>query len=407
MEIIDILNKTVSAIDAIKNTLPISATLYEQLHNNLLIEYNRFLETKCEKISDKEKGEGYRIPESQFTRFIRIKEKISKLEISLNIAPRNYIISLISQFDFYIGNLIRYVLNKQPEILNTSDRKLTFADIKKFDSIEKAITYLIEKEVDSVIRCSHDDHLKWFEKKLNINLRSDKKLIEEFIEITERRNLFTHCDGSVNESYLEKVGRNSDTIVVGSKLSVSPEYFQHSCDVIFLIVVYLGHIVWNILDPDDSIKKNLNTIAYEQIQEENYNIAENILNFALNSFGKIRILALDTMLKINLSQTYLWQERDEESKKILSEIDWSLCTEEYLIAKAVIERDFRTAIRMIKEDNNKRKVIGKNELIEWPLFKELRKTEEFKEYFKKQYGENAIVQKRQNIDTEVKISTML
>lgn len=75
MEIIDILNKTVSAIDAIKNTLPISATLYEQLHNNLLIEYNRFLETKCEKISDKEKGEGYRIPESQFTRFIRIKEK--------------------------------------------------------------------------------------------------------------------------------------------------------------------------------------------------------------------------------------------------------------------------------------------------------------------------------------------
>lgn len=84
------------------------------------------------------------------------------------------------------------------------------------------------------------------------------------------------------------------------------------------------------------------------------------------------------MLKINLSQTYLWQERDEESKKILSEIDWSLCTEEYLIAKAVIERDFRTAIRMIKEDNNKRKVIGKNELIEWPLFKELRKQRNLK-----------------------------
>jgi len=109
---------------------------------------------------------------------------------------------LVHKYDAYLGRLLRVAFYIRPEILAASDKTLTYTDLASFKSLSAARESLIEREVESVIRDSHIDHFNWMEKRFDLPLRKDLEVWPKFVEITERRNLFVHCDGIVSSQYL-------------------------------------------------------------------------------------------------------------------------------------------------------------------------------------------------------------
>ena len=91
----------------------------------------------------------------------------------------------------------------KPDALSMINQDIKFSELSTFTSIEEAKKHLIWREIDLLLRNSHIEHLKWLEKKCKINgLTTDNKWLLNFIEVTERRNLFVHNDGIVNKQYI-------------------------------------------------------------------------------------------------------------------------------------------------------------------------------------------------------------
>src|SRR5262249_11987437 len=142
---------------------------------------------------------------------------------------------------------------------------------------------IIEKEVESVIRSSHSGQIEWLEKRLNMTLRKDLKIWPEFIELCERRNIFTHADGLVSSQYLKACAAHGCTVTAkfGEKLSVDPAYYENAVSIILEMGVKLTQVVWRKLCPDQILEASteLNEFAYELIAKRKYKAAITMLEF--------------------------------------------------------------------------------------------------------------------------------
>lgn len=63
------------------------------------------------------------------------RQKLAKLSkacelarISSDLVPRNFLVSLVSEFDAFIGSLIKYIYSKKPELLSGLERNITFSE---------------------------------------------------------------------------------------------------------------------------------------------------------------------------------------------------------------------------------------------------------------------------------------
>src|SRR5690606_4970742 len=187
--------------------------------------------------------------------------------------------SFVSQYDAYLGGIIRTMFLSKPEFLNSSEKNILFSELIKFESIEEAREFIVEKEVESVLRESHLKQFKWLENKLGITLRKDLPSFSDFIEITERRNLFVHCNGVISRQYLEVCKENNvkniDQAKIGQQLIASPEYFNKCYMVMFEIGVKLGQVIWRKLQPDklEDADTHLNNVCYALLTKGHFRLA--------------------------------------------------------------------------------------------------------------------------------------
>ncbi len=144
----------------------------------------------------------------------------------------------------------------KPELLKSSDRELTFSQLSDFGSIEEAKEYLLEKEVETLLRRNHSEQFDWLENKFAIKLRVDLPIWPTFIEVTERRNLFVHSDGVVSRQYLKVCREHGVSLGAetkqGLRLDVPHPYFRLAYEALFEIGVKLGQVLWRKLKPTDA-----------------------------------------------------------------------------------------------------------------------------------------------------------
>ena len=124
-----------------------------------------------------------------------------------------------------------------------------------FGSVEAAREYLIEKEIETVLRKSHAEQFDWLENKFGLPLKKGLDVWPAFIEVTERRNLFVHTSGLVSRQYLDVCAKHKVTLpkdaTLGNELGVSKEYFTVAHEAIFEVGVKLAHVLWRKLKPED------------------------------------------------------------------------------------------------------------------------------------------------------------
>lgn len=358
--------------------------------------YNSFLEKEGE-LKEEEPvdsdNKSYLLPQSKMIKADRLERKIKRVQLAETLIPRSLIISLVSYFDAFLGNLLQAVFNVKQELLNSSEKSLTFSQLLQLGDFEEAKRYIVEKEIESVLRKSHTHHFEYLENRLSVPLRKGLDSWTTFIELTERRNLFAHNDGIVSSQYLavcnEHKVSESENIKLGSKLHVDGKYFEKAYECILEIGIKLNQVLWRKLQPPEreSCDDHLIKITYDLLLEEEYNVVIKVLDFARNELMRHSNQDQRLIILVNLAQAHKWKGEEEITQKIVDSFDWSAVSDKFKLAYMVLKDKFDVAANLLEKEV-KAESISKHEVDEWPLFKKFRDSEEFKSCYTRLYGES-------------------
>lgn len=394
------INEFIKHIEAQAEVVPLVMGLLnikliqEAKHVNKYIKANGIVEKEEQEKDDN--NSKLIIPADKFKGFIELNDMVETTALARKLLPINFVVSFVSQYDAYLGGLIRTMFEAKPELLNSSEKNILFSELIKFKSLEEAREYLIEKEVESILRESHLKHFKWLETKLKIPLRKGLPSFSDFIEITERRNLFVHCNGIVSRQYIdvckENDVKNIEKIKIGQQLIASAEYFNKCYRVMFEIGVKLGQVMWRKLLPEklEDADAHLNNVCYELLIKGHFRLALNLLSFATETLKKHTNQEMLCIFRINKALAHYLSNNKKACIKVLNKHDWSATNDKFKLAIAVLREDYETAIELMKSVGSTNEHLNKDAYREWPLFREFRKTEVFKKAYLEIFEEELV-----------------
>ncbi len=335
----------------------------------------------------------------------KIKDLTSS-SLAVDNIPQIFLCSLIHKYDAYLSRLLHVAFYVKPELLSASEKSITFTDLMNFKSLESARESIIEKEVESVIRDSHIGHFDWMEKRFGIPLRKDLNIWPQFVEITERRNLFVHCDGIVSSQYLkvckQQVVKLEDDLKVGTQLRVDQAYFRKAFDCIFEIGIKLGHVLWRKLQKD-AIKESdiaLHYTGYGLLTEERYELTKMLLHFATETLKTKSSDEIRRMNLINLCIAHKFSGDQIQYEAILDSEDWTACELKFKMAVNVLKDKFQEAAEIMEKIGTNSDV-NREAYSTWPLFKEFRTSKEFLNTYIKLFGEEFVLPEETEITTKL------
>ena len=388
------LKRYIKHIDAIRDTLPMTILLLDPYHKKANDDFLKFLKTNVKEIEN-DNGEKKLLVKAEDSRILDTLENNASISsLAFKIIPESLFVSLISQYDAYLNQLLRLLFEIQPELLNNSERNLTFSQLVDFKTLDDARDYIIEKEIDTVMRKSHSDQFDYLEGKLNMKLRVNLPIFKNFIEITERRNLLVHCDGIVSNQYLKICNDHKckiDKIKVGDKLRISPDYFTQSYKALYEIAVKLTHTVWRKLLLTDlkEADRKLNDICFDLLCNKSFELADILLTFGYdqkNHFNE----SLKNVIIINGALSKYLQDKKEDCKKILEKKDWSASSDDFKMAYEVLNENYDSVYSIMKKVGEKGD-IDKTDYREWPIFIKIREEKEFQDTYKEIFKEDYAV----------------
>lgn len=351
----------------------------------------------------------FELPAHRVTEFRRLQQSISSLRSSQRLMPRNLVVAMVCTYDALLGKVIRFILETKPGMLDSSDRSFSFAELQRFDSISAAREYILEKEVETVLRKSHTEHFHWLESKLKTPFNKGLESWPTFVELTERRNLFVHTDGVVSSQYLSvcnehkcKLGEGTK---IGTKLGVPQAYFEESYRCLYEIGIKLSHVVWRKLLKDDldQIDANLNDVTLDLIEKREYKLAISVLEFFTQTSMAHSCDAEYRVMLINLAQSYKWDHQDDRCLELLGKHDWSSSQDKFRLAVAVLKSEWDVAYAIMKRLCHDVE-FDKAYFMDWPLFKDLRKQDKFpavyEECYKERFSSPQAIPAQQQVDGE-------
>lgn len=346
-----------------------------------------------------------------------LNRQLSERSLGSQLIPRTFLVALVSQFDSFLGQIVKRLLLLRPELVNSSEKPLTLAQLLSLGSLESATEFILEKEVETLLRNSHAEQFKWLENRFKIPLSKDLAVWPTFIELTERRNLFVHADGIVSDQYLavcrEHAPESLSGVHKGQQLEVDPTYFNRSMSCVYEIGVKLAQVLWRKQFPNDLEKadNSLTGVAFELLSQGRFDLATRILDFACDTLKKFSSDVARRMFIVNRAQAFKWQGNDEKCRVILRREDWSACRDDFQLAVAVLEDRYVDAAALMKQ-------IGPNGLAkesyyhDWPLFREFVKSPEFQQAYNFIYGKpfvhlDEVVSAQQRRDLKRKVEDLL
>jgi len=384
---VDLFEKHVSSIS---DVLPGMIAALEMVAKTAHKELRTFENTHCD-VFDDEGGRHVRISGDHIVRWRKLHKKANQFDASRELLPRSLLVSLVSQYDAFLGRLLKICFLKKPELLHASDKQVTFEIINQFQSLVALREYMLEKEIEAVLRKSHLDQLQWMERLFGVPLTKGLDALSSFIEITERRNLFVHTDGIVSSQYMAACkahGASLDpAIKEGRRLRVTPKYFAESCECIHEIGVKLGHVVWRKLFPHEREDADNHYLEYtfELLQAGKYRLAARLLDLACSVFAKQSAESEGLIFRINLAQAHKWNGDEDRCRRTLAETDWSAKEDKFKLAHAVLHDNWAEVVVLMRRIGIS-DVVHKNAYRDWPLFRKLREQPVFATTFEEIFG---------------------
>lgn len=364
-------------IDAIRDTFLMELLLFMPYGEKSIKKFYDFIDNNAKKINGTVavKVEDYKM-------FKQLERDASTSSLALGIISNSLFVSLISRYDAFLSGCLKEIFKIETDIPNGFKRTVCFLDIANKESVEDIKNDIIEKEIQELLREDHLSQLEYLEDKLKIIIK-DAPLIEKtFLEITERRNLIVHCDGVVSEQYMKKC--KPLDIKIGDKLTIQPEYLISVYKCLYELSVKLTHTLWrkllkNELEQADS---ELHKLCFDLIDNKSFVLADNLLVFALeqkNIFDEI----FKNLNTVNAALSKYLQNNKQEAQNIINSRDWSASGDNYKLACAILNDDYKEAYKIMLKIGNKNELVDETSYRSWPLFLKIRKEDEFKKTYKK------------------------
>jgi len=413
------IERFIDEISALDETLPLQMVMLDFKHKNIIEKLESISESIKEVEEDGEEYLKYKVASDKYIEFSKVNKRIKRLSLAEKILPRNHIVSLVNQYDAYLGELVRILFTVNSNLIRSSQKEIQVEDLFKFDSLDEIKMQILDKEIDSILREEHLEQLKILERKISklkgkaFTLTTNLPILKDFIELTQRRNLFVHTNGFTSRQYsANKVKFKFDSECSGEinfELKAPREYCKKAFETLFEMSAKLTHVLWRAFAPEEreEADKNLNTLIYNLLQEKRIPLAVTMSEFATTELNKYSSEQVRKFLVINKAIAYKMSGDEQECSVILKDEDWTIGTE-FKLAKSVLEKDYKTAATIVEKIGDEDEVFNRTAYREFPLFFKFRETVEFKEsyknVFKEEFALEGMQKKKEIIETKASSS---
>lgn len=388
------LENFIESINCLRETYGYSVEMLEKQREKA----NKVHAAFISKFVTKEKEGSICVPIEKIRQFESVKKTYHRAEKAFSLIPPTYIVSLISIYDSFYAGLVRSVYQLKPGILCNCEKAFLYRDLQNFEVLSEVKACIIDDTIEGLLRDSHTKQIDWLEKVLDIKTLKQFEGWGNFIELTERRNLFVHSDGIVSSQYLSECSKwnvSVGDLSLGAKLSVDRDYFNAAYKLLYAMAIKLSVILINKLyveafKKDEAVRDTLiiNSV-YELICDELYDVAIDVSQFALGSVFKRN--AIDRIyIVLNLAQSYKWSGQQDKCLQLLQSEDTTTWKYELIIIKLTLEERYDEVYDKMKSQGNNGEILKKECYREWPIFKLIRQEEEFALVFEEIFSEKLI-----------------
>lgn len=324
--------------------------------------------------------------ENDLLEFIESVDGYELTRKQMQLLYENSLITTIIYLESLETKLIQEFLVKYPEKIGIKKKSLTFEQITKLGSLEDARKFLIEKEVHDIMHDSFKDRQEFYEQKLNLNIEkiiNDKKLMNGLVEAHYRRNLLVHNEGRVNSLYVTNVDNSLlGNTVINSKLSVSKKYLNNSIDIAERYGVLITIALWRKIDKNNNLERVnfLHELSMSHLHKENWKLAEVYNQAILSEDGLSETDQL--VAQLNYWQSIKWAGNfDSIQSSVLNE-DYSAKSKQYHLGLLALQDKVEDFFKMLPKYCPS-EIMSIDDLENWPIFREIRKNEFYKEFIEK------------------------
>ncbi|WP_343534684.1 hypothetical protein [Pedobacter sp.] len=310
---------------------------------------------------------------------IRFQEHLAnagKTKNHIELLYRNSLISLLSSVEWFFSQILHFYYDKHPDASGIQKKTMTLSDLKGFGTIEDAEKYLIDIKIEEILRGNFDSWISLLKSELSLNMGYIEPIKNELIEIYQRRNLLVHNGGVVNSIYISKVEEKfRKDIKQNDKLNVDKEYLDNAICKLQKAFILIAAELWKNLDKTDKKRGDvLGEITYENILKSKWDICEGLTYFMIND------AQLETTDKVIAQLNYwLCKKRTNQMDSIRNELnkaDFSDKKEIFQLGLFAIKDDVKSFIEILPHALNSNQ-INIERLEEFPIFEEIRKTEDY------------------------------
>lgn len=390
-KLVNILKDYTHKLESLRDTVDLSMLLSLAAYVQAVKNYRSFLAKNGTPIKSKDKTEKtYNISPNHQRAAMKLEHRVQRAGLALKLLPRTFVVSFVTEFDAFLSKIVKEVLYQKPEILNGLEKQIKYAELISFKSLKEAQESLIDKEIDGIFRESHTFQMEWLEKKLNLKITETFSNWSQFIELTERRNLYIHTDGVISKQYVTVCNANeaelSENTKLGAVLDPNPKYFDEIYLCLYELSVIVTYLVWSKLKKTNDPHDGLNHVIYDLLLDEKNLLISRISESVEKS--KISTRASDETYRIftlNRAHAYKCIGKSNEVQKILESLDWSATDPKFKLCVAALNDDFALANEIMKEIG-KRGSVQKDQYDEWPILKDFRQTSLYSQTYKKLFG---------------------
>ncbi|MEU0601400.1 hypothetical protein ABZ484_24620 [Streptomyces sp. NPDC006393] len=295
------------------------------------------------------------------------------------------VVSAVTSFEVLFASLISSFLKVSPQALEAmskeKEKEFSLRDLKGLSSIEEAVNLAISRRVDDLMFGSVADWRKFCIDKLNIkfeDLCSDWPAVQE---IFQRRHVLVHAGGIASHRYVASVSAttNARDIKVGDRLKTNEVYVHATLDSILAFGVLLASSIGMKFarDHDSTILSNLHSLTYSRLQEREQDLVKHLCAAG----AKIATGYEDQLLfKVN---GWIALKRDNR-KAVQQEVeqwDTSALEDRFKLAKMCLLGEDDEAFQLMKKMHGSGD-LSSEDVLEWPLFEDVRATPGYVEWSK-------------------------
>jgi hypothetical protein len=299
-------------------------------------------------------------------------------------------LGLFSAFDAFTGNLLLAIYKRKPELLEALNVEIPLTELLKHESFDELKDAVLLDEIEKFRRKSYVEQFDQLEKRFGLALRKFEHW-PQFVELGQRRNLITHCEGIVSKQYLKVCQENGVTlkegIEEGHQLKVHPRYLIEACSIVYEVSLKLGQTLWRKIFPEehDAANEHLTEPVYEALRIERWDRAILLSEFAASVQSKIR--DLDRRIRVvNLCIALRFSKQIERCEKFLASEDWSAAALDFRLAVEVLSERFEEASHLMRQIGRKGELVNQKAYHVWPLFRAFRRSEYFTSAYEEVFG---------------------